>query len=117
MKVDVQASVGLMGSQLGGGPHLTAQYHHSLEHSVQANFPGNHCINCMCHSTENLYRYDASFDFARECQMLCVALQWVSLSPLRLWHRLHCIHCPHRADRLDVKPGLLACTSCQVGQH
>lgn len=56
MKVDVQASVGLMGSKLGGGPHLTAQYHHSLEQSVQASFPGNHCINCMCHSTENLYR-------------------------------------------------------------
>ena len=57
VKVDVQASVGLMGSQLGGGPHLTAQYHQSLEQSVQTSFPGNHCINCMCHSTENIYRY------------------------------------------------------------
>lgn len=56
MKVDVQGTVGLMGSKLGGGPDLTRKYHQSLESSVQAAFPGNHCINCMCHSTENLYR-------------------------------------------------------------
>ena len=57
VKVDVQATVGLMGSKLGGGPAMTRKYHQSLESSVQAAFPGNHCINCMCHSTENLYRY------------------------------------------------------------
>lgn len=57
VKVDVQATVGLMGSKLGGGPSMTLKYHQSLESSVQASFPGNHCINCMCHSTENLYRY------------------------------------------------------------
>ena len=56
MKVDVQGTVGLMGSKLGGGPDMTRKYHQSLESSVQAAFPGNHCINCMCHSTENLYR-------------------------------------------------------------
>ena len=56
MKVDVQASVGLMGSNCGGGPDLTYKYHTSLEDSIQKHFPGNHCINCMCHSTENLYR-------------------------------------------------------------
>ena len=56
VKVDVQATVGLMGSKLGGGPSMTLKYHQSLESSVQAAFPGNHCINCMCHSTENLYR-------------------------------------------------------------
>ncbi len=58
VKVDVQGTVGLMGSKLGGGPDMTRKYHQSLERSVQAAFPGNHCINCMCHSTENLYRYD-----------------------------------------------------------
>ena len=56
VKVDVQASVGLMGSNCGGGPDLTYKYHTSLEDSIQKHFPGNHCINCMCHSTENLYR-------------------------------------------------------------
>ncbi len=58
VKVDVQGTVGLMGSKLGGGPDMTRKYHQSLERSVQAAFPGNHCINCMCHSTENLYRCD-----------------------------------------------------------
>ena len=57
--MDVQATVGLMGSKLGGGPSMTLKYHQSLESSVQQSFPGNHCINCMCHSTENLYRYVA----------------------------------------------------------
>eukprot|EP00891_Asterochloris_glomerata_P005278 jgi/Astpho2/5278/e_gw1.00074.14.1_t len=56
VKVDVQASVGLMGSNCRGGPDLTYKYHTSLEDSIQKHFPGNHCINCMCHSTENLYR-------------------------------------------------------------
>nr|UAD82042.1 raffinose synthase 2 [Trebouxia lynnae] len=60
VKVDVQASVGLMGSKLGGGPSMTLKYHQSLESSVQAAFPGNHCINCMCHSTENLYRMQST---------------------------------------------------------
>lgn len=69
VKVDVQATVGLMGSKLGGGPSMTLKYHQSLESSVEASFPGNHCINCMCHSTENLYRYVAYFLPARmrEC--------------------------------------------------
>ena len=60
VKVDCQAGVGLMGSVLGGGPHAALEYHTALEDSVQAHFPGNHCINCMCHSTENLYRCAAA---------------------------------------------------------
>lgn len=56
MKVDCQAGVGLSGSTIGGGPTAAASYHAALEDSVAANFPGNACINCMCHSTENLYR-------------------------------------------------------------
>jgi len=64
VKVDVQGTVGLMGSKLGGGPDMTRKYHQSLERSVQAAFPGNHCINCMCHSTENLYRCDLFLSIA-----------------------------------------------------
>ncbi|KAK9820373.1 hypothetical protein WJX72_009606 [[Myrmecia] bisecta] len=57
VKVDCQAGVGLIGSALGGGPAMAAQYHSALEASVAAHFPGNHAINCMCHSTENIYRF------------------------------------------------------------
>lgn len=56
MKVDCQAGVGLVGSELGGGPALAAQYQAALEDSVAQHFSENHVINCMCHSTENLYR-------------------------------------------------------------
>jgi len=57
VKVDCQAGVGLVGSELGGGPALAAQYQTALEDSVARHFQGNHVINCMCHSTENLYRF------------------------------------------------------------
>jgi raffinose synthase len=57
LKVDVQSTIGLVGSGgAGGGPALAATWHASLEQSVKDNFPGNHLINCMCHSTEDLYR-------------------------------------------------------------
>jgi hypothetical protein len=45
------------GSAMGGGAATSARYHAALEGSVAASFPGNHVINCMCHSTENLYRW------------------------------------------------------------
>jgi hypothetical protein len=53
-----QAGVGLVGSALGGGPLLSSRFHAALEASIQKHFPANHAINCMCHSTENLYRWD-----------------------------------------------------------
>ena len=28
-----------------------------MEESVAEHFEGNRCVNCMCHSTENLYSY------------------------------------------------------------
>ena len=56
VKVDCQAGVGLSGSTLGGGSAVAAKYHEALEKSVLTHFTGNQCINCMCHSTENLYR-------------------------------------------------------------
>lgn len=56
VKVDAQAGVGLLGSVSGGGAALAYKWHVALEASVEKHFPGNHVINCMCHSTENLYR-------------------------------------------------------------
>ncbi len=55
--MDCQAGVGLAGSTEGGGPQAALHLNGALEDSVAAHFPGNHCINCMCHSTENLYRW------------------------------------------------------------
>lgn len=57
VKVDCQAGVGMIGSVTGGGPAVAARYHAALEDSVAAHFPANHAINCMCHSTENIYRW------------------------------------------------------------
>jgi raffinose synthase len=57
VKVDCQAGVGMVGSVLGGGPTVAARYHAALEDSVAAHFPGNDAINCMAHSTENIYRW------------------------------------------------------------
>ena len=51
VKVDVQATSGML-----GGPAKAAEYHSALENSALTHFPGNHVINCMCHSTENIYR-------------------------------------------------------------
>ncbi|KAG1653556.1 hypothetical protein FOA52_004063 [Chlamydomonas sp. UWO 241] len=56
VKVDCQAGIGLMGSALGGGAALSRTFHAALESSVASHFRDNHCINCMCHSTENIYR-------------------------------------------------------------
>ena len=55
--MDCQAGVGLVGSRVGGGPSTALRVHTALENSIAANFAGNHAINCMCHSTENIYRW------------------------------------------------------------
>lgn len=39
---------------------ISRRMHAALESSIAAHFPGNHAINCMCHSTENLYRFAAT---------------------------------------------------------
>ncbi|KAL4431159.1 hypothetical protein ABPG75_006415 [Micractinium tetrahymenae] len=57
VKVDCQAGVGLVGSRMGGGPAAALRAHTALEDSIAANFADNHAINCMCHSTENIYRW------------------------------------------------------------
>jgi raffinose synthase len=61
IQVDVQSGVSALGAGVGGGPHLAKIYVNAMENSVVQNFQGENgavnCINCMCHSTENLYRY------------------------------------------------------------
>ncbi len=60
VKVDCQSTLDMMGAapSMGGGSALSARYHRALEASVAEHFPGNNCINCMCHSTNDLYRCD-----------------------------------------------------------
>lgn len=54
VKVDVQNLLELVGSgeNQPGAPALSAAYHQALEDSVEQHFPGNHCINCMCHNSQ-----------------------------------------------------------------
>lgn len=47
----------MLGHNRDGGPALTARYQAALESSIRNHFPGNNAINCMCHSTENVYRF------------------------------------------------------------
>lgn len=56
VKVDCQSTIDMIGSALGGSSVLSGAYHAALEESVAQHFPGNACINCMCHSTNDLYR-------------------------------------------------------------
>ena len=59
VKVDCQSTLDMIGAAqgMGGGSALSASYHRALEASVKQHFPGNNCINCMCHSTNDLYRW------------------------------------------------------------
>lgn len=63
VKVDVQSGVSAAGSGIGkGGAAVGKIYTEAMEDSVAQNFVSDEsgavdCINCMCHSTENLYRY------------------------------------------------------------
>jgi len=45
---------------LVGGPSLSASYHAALEASIAHHFPGNAAINCMCHSTEDVFNFSHS---------------------------------------------------------
>jgi len=57
VKVDCQSGVILLGSVAGGAAAVANRYHDALEASVSRYFRGNHVINCMCHSIENIYRW------------------------------------------------------------
>ena len=56
VKVDCQSTLDMIGSTLGGGSAYSAKFHAVLEDSIKQHFPGNALINCMCHSTNDLYR-------------------------------------------------------------
>jgi raffinose synthase len=62
VKVDVQSGVSAAGSGVQGNSQIAKVYTQSMEESVLRRFPGDRdsveVINCMCHSTENLYRYN-----------------------------------------------------------
>ena len=57
VKIDAQSGLAPMGEGGGGGPNIIEKHVQAMEASVAEHFDGNRCINCMCHSTENLYNY------------------------------------------------------------
>jgi len=57
VKIDAQSGIGPMGDGFGGGPHMVRGQVHAMEASVSEHFEGNRCINCMAHSSENLFQY------------------------------------------------------------
>lgn len=61
MKVDCQSTLDMIGSSLGGGSAYSAEFHSVLEDSIKQHFSGNNLINCMCHSTSDLYRCASMF--------------------------------------------------------
>jgi raffinose synthase len=113
VKVDVQSGVTAAGSGVGGGPHIARLYTEAMEESVAKNFAPNgegggaiNCINCMCHSTENLYRYKktavarASEDFfphrpeSHSVHLVNVAYNSLFIGEICLpdWDMFHSLH-------------------------
>jgi raffinose synthase len=87
VKVDVQSGVPALGGGVGGGPRLARMYTRAMEASVVEHFTEGgteeagsgssaaaHCINCMCHSTENLYQYSTTA-VARASDDFCAHLR------------------------------------------
>jgi raffinose synthase len=111
VKIDVQSGVTAAGSGVGGGPHVARLYTQAMEESVSKNFASAengaiNCINCMCHSTENLYRYQvtsvarASEDFfphrpeSHSVHLVNVAYNSLFLGEICLpdWDMFHSLH-------------------------
>jgi len=132
VKVDCQAGVGMMGSKCGGGPALAADFHAALEESIATHFPGNHAINCMAHSTENIYRWSdtavarASDDFyprdpaSVTPHISACAFLSLFLSPL-VQPDWDMFHSKHSASELHASARVLSGGSIYVsdypGQH
>lgn len=57
VKVDGQAVVATLGAGWGGGSELCRALHGALNASVARNFSPGAAINCMCHSTDNIYHF------------------------------------------------------------
>ena len=124
VKIDVQSGVPAMGGGIGGGTRIAAAYMRAMEASVAKRFgvaavgtsgakecdagaaEGAHCINCMCHSTDNLYQYQttavarASDDFyprrpeSHTVHIVNVAYNSLFLGELALpdWDMFHSSH-------------------------
>lgn len=43
----------------GGGSEVARAIHDELEKSVELHFPLGSCINCMCHTTDNIFHFGA----------------------------------------------------------
>ncbi|KAK9785098.1 hypothetical protein WJX73_004459, partial [Symbiochloris irregularis] len=56
--LEVDPAMAWSSKGLGGGAAISQQHHASIEASARTHFPGNHFINCMCHSSEDLYRME-----------------------------------------------------------
>lgn len=82
VKVDCQAGVGLVGSVLGGGPAAARDFQAALENSIARHFPGNHAINCMCHSSENFYRCE-QWCVTRYGDAVVMVMFYVCVTPVR----------------------------------
>ena len=110
VKVDVQSGVSSAGDGVGGGPHISKLYMKAMEASVTKRFPsengGVNVINCMCHSTENIYRHKvtsvarASEDFfpdrpeSHTAHLVNVAYNSLFLGEICLpdWDMFHSLH-------------------------
>jgi hypothetical protein len=109
VKVDCQAGVGLVGSALGGGPAAAREFQAALEESIATHFPGNHAINCMCHSSENFYRWvlmmicDVMMALYWSCCCLAV---FIAIAKAKLLHKASC-------TRLRCDPSsMLSASAC-----
>ena len=60
VKIDAQSGMGVFGDGMGGGPAMVRRQVRAMEASVREHFPGNRCINCMAHSSENLFGYQST---------------------------------------------------------
>jgi raffinose synthase len=57
VKVDGQAVMAALGSGFRGGSALCRDMHAALNGSAARHFGGGNVINCMCHSTDNIYHF------------------------------------------------------------
>jgi len=60
VKVDGQALVTTLGAGLGGSSELCRTMHAAMNASVARNFGAGAAINCMCHSTDNIYHFGST---------------------------------------------------------
>ena len=132
----MQSGVSAVGGGVGGGPHIARLYTEAMEESVLKRFKEDNgavnCINCMCHSTENLYRYKstsiarASEDFfpqrpeTHTVHLVNVAYNSLFIGEICLpdWDMFHSLH-----ESADLHAAARAVGGCPVyvsdapGQH